>query len=233
MTKTAFRLAFLLFFLITPLRSLAYCEDFLVGINNLQVYRQVESGSTECYVSLQPRNIEGLVYRDYLITSQGLLMVFNSYGEGPSSEATGAREFYFFPRGIKSELEIKTTEAEGGFIQVQMPSGRWVTFSGETADISSLDSGSILRDPKIYKENRGGIEITSYDGLMLDAGFTIGKSPTDDLNRKSTFRDSEGRTCQLQNRLIFTKVDVNSVLKSDVEISKLLKSKCPTLRIDF
>ncbi|MBK7963442.1 MAG: hypothetical protein IPK04_20945 [Bdellovibrionales bacterium] len=71
------------------------------------------------------------------------------------------------------------------------------------------------------------------DGLMLDAGFTIGKSPTDDLNRKSTFRDSEGRTCQLQNRLIFTKVDVNSVLKSDVEISKLLKSKCPTLRIDF
>jgi hypothetical protein len=231
MIKLTSKLMFFFIFYVLPLKSQALCEDYLFGINNLQVYRQASIEAKECYVSLQPRNIEGLFYRDYLISSQGLLMVFNSYGDGPSSQSTGAREFYFFPRSAIADLEIKISESNQ--IQVMLASGRWATFSSKIADLSEIESGTITRDPNIHKQNRGGIEITSYDGLTLDAGFTIGKSPTDDLNRRSTFRDARGKTCLIQNRLIFDKVDVNSILKSDAEISRILKKQCPSLRVDF
>src|SRR5687768_2155584 len=73
------------------------CKEVSGYNDNLQFSRE-RSSDGECWVSLHPRNgYVDLKYRDYLLSSSGLLLVFNSYGHGPESETTGAREFYFFP----------------------------------------------------------------------------------------------------------------------------------------
>lgn len=210
----------------------AFCEHLLTAAGEVQVGRQYQEDSDLCYVSVQPRNIVNMVYRDYLISSSGLVMVFNSYGEGLNSDATGAREFYFFPRK-EADLKIEMPENETDDLKVMMAAGRWISFSQTTGDISGLEAGRLRRDPLVKRTNRGGVDIRSYDGVYLDAGFTLGQSPTDSLTRTSVFRDANRRSCSLRNDLIFTKEGQNSVLKSDELISEILKTHCPKLQIEF
>src|SRR5579862_7388677 len=62
----------------------------------------LESGN--CFVSIHPM-AAGMVYRDYAFFGDGMLMVFNSYGDGDGNpNLTSAREYYFFPRRNAPEL---------------------------------------------------------------------------------------------------------------------------------
>ena len=76
----------------------------------------------KCYVSIDPMSTPHLVYRGYSIFSDGLLMVFSSYGDGQESNPnlTSAREFYFFPR--RAALELRMDKA-GGTVSVVMTDG--------------------------------------------------------------------------------------------------------------
>lgn len=185
-----------------------------------------------CFVSVVSMLSTNLKYRSYLITDEGLLMVFNSFGQGPEEKATGARNFFFFPRG--KTLEVNFDESSN-VLKVKQGNGDFVSFSGETAEIVGVGLGSIQVDEKIQPNNRGGVEFPSYSGLMMDGGFSIGHSPSAEKNSKSTFRDANGMTCEVTNNEVFRYTSGGNVLFkfSDSELSIFLKLRCPTLNVGF
>lgn len=228
------KLKFLLLFVLAalPLSVSAFCEPVLTHVDQIQIQR--DSGANGwCFISLHPFwNTPNLVYRDYLISNNGLLMVFNSYGPEQNSTSTGAREFYFFPR-LNADLNISFDENDSSQpVTVTLSNGKNVFFSPKTAEISGLENGQMKLDSKISPKNAGGLEILKYDGLWLDAGFALGHSPAENSSEKAKFTDALGKTCLVLKSDIFVPSNNNNP-KSDKEISALIKAKCPQLKVDF
>ena len=185
-----------------------------------------------CYVSIHPSATPGMIYRCYVFFGDGLLMVFSSYGEGPSSKTTSAREFFFFPRRGAPEL---TMDADAGAVSVRMSDGGRAYIAPASAQLSGLERGHAAVSAKIDPAERGGVEIASYAGLMLDAGFRIGESPSGRPDSTSTLRDAEGRICAVANRDLFsyTSNGDHSFKFTDAQLSTWLKTACPNLLIGF
>ena len=182
-----------------------------------------------CYVSIHPAATPGMLYRAYVFFGDGLLMVFSSYGQGNSSKATSAREFFFFPRRGAPEL---TMDSRAGAVSVRMSDGGRADIAPATAQLSGLERGHADVSSRIDPAERGGVEIPSYAGLMLDAGFRVGESPSGRPDAASTFRDAEGRTCAVANRELFkyTPNGDHAFKFTDAELSAWLKTACPDLR---
>lgn len=189
--------------------------------------------SGKCFVSIGSMLVSDLIYRSYGFFSDGMLMVFNSYGDGEDSNPnlTSAREFYFFPRRGLMSLEMN---AAGGTITVVMADGGRATIDPATSQISAFDRGSVLVAPRIDPADRGGVEITSYAGLVLDAGFRMGESPSGRPKADSTFRDAHGHLCTVKNDEIFAYAGGEHELKhSDAELKAFLKTRCPNITPGF
>lgn len=190
-------------------------------------------GNGLCYVSIGPMSTDHLIYRGYSFFSDGLLMVFSSYGDGEDSNPnlTSAREFYFFPRVGAMALEM---DKAAGVVSVVMSNGGRVHIEPATAQLRSLDRGSVTVSPKIDPAERGGVEITSYSGLVLDAGFRLGESPSGRPNADSTFRDALGVQCTVKNSELFTYANGDHALKyDDARLSAWLKTRCPGIVAGF
>lgn len=196
------------------------CPRKITSVNNLQFARTYQEDTSQCWISID--NMDGykkLIYRSYLVTSDGLLMVFNSYGSGPNSSYTGARMFYFFPR------EIFTNEValENNLVSVRLNSKLKFQFQTKVLNLVNQDNFKIKTDPKINRNNKGGVEVVQYQGVFLDVGFSMGKSPTDNPAGKSVFKNQFGQSCEVLNKQIFDyKGDDNylhgdNVLKADIE----------------
>jgi hypothetical protein len=174
-----------------------------------------------------------LVYRGYSIFSDGLLMVFSSYGDGEDSNPnlTSAREYFFFPR--RAGLELRMDKA-GGTVSVRMTDGGVLHINPATAQISSLERGSVTISPRVDASERGGVEITSYAGLVLDAGFRMGESPSGRPDADSTFRDAQGHLCTVKNRELFDYANGEHGLKfNDAQLSAWLGTRCPSITPGF
>lgn len=203
-----------------------------VHVGNTQGYADGFS-SGKCYVSIGSMLVTDLIYRSYGFFSNGLLMVFNSYGDGEDNNPnlTSAREFYFFPRTGALSLEMDKT---AGTVSVVMADGGRVVINPETSQIASLDRGSVLVAPRIDPADRGGVEITSYAGLMLDAGFRMGESPAGRPKADSTFRDAQGHLCTVKNTEVFAYANGDHELKhTDAELKAFLKTRCPNITPGF
>ena len=185
-----------------------------------------------CYVSIHPSSTPGMVYRSYVFFGDGLLMVFSSYGDGPSSKTTSAREFFFFPRRGAPEL---TMDAQAGSISVRMSDGARAFIAPASAQLSGLERGRAIVSTKIDPAERGGVEIPNYAGLMLDAGFRVGESPSGRPDENSLFRDANGRTCSAANREIFnyTPNGDHAFKFTDAQLSAWLQRACPGLSAGF
>ncbi|MDE2510375.1 MAG: hypothetical protein KGL74_04575 [Elusimicrobia bacterium] len=189
--------------------------------------------SGHCFVSIDPTDSTGLVYRAHAFFDDGLLMVFNSYGDGEGNpNLTSAREFFFFPRRGTPEL---TMDAAAGVVSVRMSDGGRVNFNPATAQIASLERGAVTVVSRIDPADRGGVEIPRYAGLMLDAGFRLGESPSGRPNAESTFRDAQGKTCAVKNNELFNYTpDGDHALKfTDAQLSAWLATRCPGLSAGF
>ncbi|PIR19430.1 MAG: hypothetical protein COV48_02065, partial [Elusimicrobia bacterium CG11_big_fil_rev_8_21_14_0_20_64_6] len=189
--------------------------------------------SGKCYASIDSMLVTDLIYRAYSFFSDGLLMVFTSYGDGEDSNPnlTSAREFYFFPRTGAMALEMDKT---AGTVSVVMADGGRVVINPETSQIASLERGAVTVSPRIDPAERGGVEITSYAGLMLDAGFRMGESPSGRPKADSTFRDAHGHLCTVGNGEIFTYANGDHELKyTDAQLVAFLKTRCPILAPGF
>jgi hypothetical protein len=189
-------------------------------------------GPGKCYVAIDPIDTTGMVYRGVTFFGDGLMMVFSSYGEGGTNTTmTSAREFFFFPRTGAPALEM---DEAAGTVSVVMADGGRVHIEPSTAQIKSFARGSVTVSPRIDPAERGGVEVTAYTGLMLDAGFRKGESPSGRANAESTFRDALGRTCTVKNSELFAYANGEHELKyTDAQLSGWLKTRCPKLTPGF
>ncbi len=201
-------------------------------VDNTQGYAD-GLGSGKCYVSIGAMSTNNLIYRSYTFFSDGLMMVFSSYGDGEDSNPnlTSAREFFFFPRTGALALDM---DRAAGAVSVVMSNGGRVHIDPATAQIRSFDRGAVTVSPRIDPAERGGVEIASYSGLVLDAGFRMGESPSGRPNADSTFRDAQGRTCTIKNNELFAYANGDHELKfTDAELSAWLRTRCPKLTPGF
>ncbi|MGH2929113.1 MAG: hypothetical protein ACRDL8_12985, partial [Solirubrobacteraceae bacterium] len=194
-----------------------------VMIGGTQGYADVLDGG-RCFVSIHP-NAATMVYRDYALFDDGMLMVFSSYGEGEGPTMTSAREYYFFPRTGALRLEMN---ASAGTVSVAMMNGGRASFDPATAQLSALDRGTVTVSPRVDRDERGGVEISDYQGLMLDAGFRLGELPSGRPDADSTFRSAEGQLCTVKNRELFDYKGYDHQFKfDDAALSAWLKTRCP------
>lgn len=201
-------------------------------IDNTQGYAD-GFGSGKCYVSIGAMSTENLIYRAYGFFSDGLMMVFSSYGDGEDNNPnlTSAREFFFFPRLGAMALEM---DHAAGTVSVVMADGGRAHIDPATAQLKSLARGSVTVSPRVDPAERGGVEVTSYAGLMLDAGFRMGESPSGRPNAESTFRDALGVSCTVKNNELFAYANGDHELKfTDAQLSAWLKIRCPKLTPGF
>ncbi|TBR20440.1 hypothetical protein EPO15_13200 [bacterium] len=215
-----------------PVRAASSCQRVdPVHAGGTQGYADGTS-SGNCYVSISPIDTMSMVYRSFGVFGDGMLMVFNSFGEGENpAKFTGAREFHFFPRLAPGELRI---DAAGPSVSVVLGDGGVLEFDPATAQPRAVDRGSVTVAATVDPSNRGGVEFPSYAGLMLDSGFRMGELPSMKPDWESTFRDAAGRTCTVKNSEVFSYADGDRELKfDDAALKAFLKTRCPKLAVPF
>lgn len=200
------------------------CPRILEAFSNIQIHQSLSGDKKTCYLSIHPRDAyETLIYRDYLFTSDGLFLIFNSLkpDEGPGSD--GAREFFFFPESFKS-YSWKVVDQElviTGFNNLN------VHFSLDSAQITKIDGANVQVAKEVNSKNQGGVEFVNATWPYLDAGFFLGNAPTSQPLRYSTIRNQKQEVCKIQNRELFRYVGDDPQVKSKAEIARISAFKCP------
>lgn len=206
------------------------CKEFINQYPGVHVYRQRFNAET-CYLSVNPADVNHMVYRSFLFSNFGALMVFNSYGDGNGSQYTGARLYYFFPRVQMPNLIVGNNNVVT--ISTSTPSVQ-LDFDSQTAKAVYISGGEITEAQEIRPDNKGGVEIDKVNALMLDVGYKAGADPATDLNANSVFKDHLGNSCQVKNNEVFKMNGDDVEIKfDDAELKKILATRCPTLQFLF
>lgn len=201
------------------------CQFKAFHFENLTV-QTGQFGKGDCFVSLTPRQFSGLVYRSFLVTSAGQLMVFNSFGGGPINTDTGSRVFHTFPKRVPLALHLKNKTVE-----VTLVTGQILFADKVLGKPVSLSEGRIDIDPVIKPGNKGGVELTMNSSLILDSGFRLGGTPLARLTQKSVFLDYEGDRCTVVNRELFDIKDgeIYHLYQTASELKGFLSRRCSQL----
>lgn len=211
--------------------SEATCPYLVERQDGTQIQQIWSEATQSCFFSINPLDAYvDLVYRDYLLTSEGLFMVFNSYGPGNESETTGAREFYLFPR--KSQSYSYKWNAGARELEVTHVTGDKFVFDSKKARLKSISNATVTVANEVVPSNGGGVEISKYQGLLLDGGFRVGAPPTANANGKSAFTDTNEKSCTVKNAEIFNYTSDGDILLKydDKGLATFLKKRCPSLR---
>lgn len=208
------------------------CPDLVERRDEIQIQQVWSSDTQSCFLSVTPRDaFVDLVYRDYLFSTSGLFMVFNSYGSGDEAQTTAAREFYMFPRtngGYQHAWDDDNRE-----LVVKHVTGDTFTFSYKKAKLKSISRATVTVSDDVIPTNKGGVEINNYGGLLLDGGFKVGGSPTGSAAGLSKFTDAQGKACSVRNKEIFDYLSTGDIQfrYSDSELASFLKTRCPGLQL--
>ncbi|UYL08265.1 hypothetical protein B9G69_014545 [Bdellovibrio sp. SKB1291214] len=205
------------------------CQDRVERGGSIQAQMRPTSNGN-CFVSISNYHVTTMLYRGYVFAADGNLMVFNSFGSGPVSETTGAREFYTFPRRFK--FPTFTWNEEQRVLVVTSTTGDEFYFDYETAQLKGMNKAEVQVSGEIAKTNAGGVEIKNYKGLIMDAGFKMGSAPTSNARGKVKFTDEAGKNCELTVGDIFSyREDGDPYVKfSDKNLASFLKKKCSKLK---
>ncbi|MFZ4403487.1 MAG: hypothetical protein ACOYOK_05235 [Pseudobdellovibrionaceae bacterium] len=206
------------------------CKNEVKYIDQVRLQTLYSQQDGICYLSVNPVFNQKLIYRSYLFSSEGLLMVFDSYGEGPESETTAAREFYLFPRRLKQpQYQI---DVQKNTLSVQSISGLSFLFSGQKPGFLGIAPGKVSIDPEIVPSKKGGLEFLDFQGILLDVGYARGRSPSEASQNQSLFRDAQNNQCRVKNSQIFSYKNSDVYFKfSDEELLLFLKDNCPKLNL--
>ena len=211
------------------------CPDKLEAHNLTQVQQSYSPSMKRCYLSISNRNnYQTLVYRDYLISSEGHLMAFLSFGPGPDATTTGAKEFYFFPRNTKKQ--DFHWDNDNSILVVKATTPFDYIFDTTTSEITEIANAQVFIDPKISKENNGGITMIPQTGLVLEFPFQLGKAPTSIPTLKGYFIDSKSHRCSMKVSDLFKVLNQDGDVAfkyTDAQLTKLLKTKCPQLEFSL
>ena len=199
------------------------CSPILEKYGNVQLHRLMSRN--DCWLSINPvQTDEPMKYRSFLISSNGLLMVFNSFGEGPEHETTGAREFFFLPR--KNQIIDFQVDEKKKILTLKITNDQMLSFSLDTAQILSLSDAVVIVDKKIIPANKGGVSIKNNKaGVFLDCGFQRGSSPTQDPYSACSFIDPQNKTCAIMNHRLFN-YEKDSSPRSDAELLRVYERFC-------
>lgn len=205
------------------------CPEKLEAYDNIQIQQSLSGDGQTCYLSIHPRDaFETLIYRDYLLTSDGLLMVFNSYSASEEPAASGAREFYFLNQNFK-EFRWKTN---GSVLEVTGLDQMKFEFSLTDGQVTGISGAKFTLDKDVNPNNKGGLEIASFNGIFLDVGFRIGNSPSMESSRKVKLENSIREKCWLRNHQIFEYQDGDSQIISWALLQKQIKKACPQFKMN-
>jgi len=206
----------------------AKCDEALIGNDVIQINRQWNPSSRTCFISLHPRQVNGLKYRDYYFDNTGLFMVFNSYGYGPDSTFTGAREFFSFP--VVNEYPDFSFEKNGDAI-IKMVSGHELRVSGKDFSLVSLSNGTVSEKP-LSNKNNGGVEIALTKGFWMDTGFKLGGVNISNPSKSSIFKSATSKeSCSLVNKTFLNYTadgDSEFKLVGDAFV-QYIRKQCPKL----
>lgn len=204
------------------------CVDKTEILDNTVV--QVLQGRTKCFLTVVSRDNYHMVYRDFLFSGDGLFMIFDSFGAGSESTMTAAREFYMFPRNKTQPLSYKYDAATKS-IQVTSAFGKVFTFNTQKSILTGISGSEFTMDHNVKPDRRGGLEFVKNDGLILDVGYKIGESPSQNPKNKIVFKDSQERSCAVVNADVFHyTAEKDAVFKfTDEQLKSFLKSRCPGL----
>jgi len=221
---------FLMMSVIARAEDPASCPYFVERQEGTQIQQIWSEGSQSCFFSITPLNAYvDLIYRDHLLTSQGLFMVFNSYGPGSESEKTASREFYLFPR-LTNQFSHKWDLGRKELEVVHITGDKFI-FDSRKARLKSLTRAHVTVANDVDPSNRGGVEISNYQGLLLDGGFRVGNAPTSDAYGQSIIKDKIGNQCVVTNKEVFYYNASDDIIFrfSDKEFLKFLRQRCPKL----
>ena len=201
----------------------AECVSAAVSAGNVQIQRGMFNDHT-CFVSISPDPAADMSFRSYIIADDGSMLVFNSYGEGPVSTYTGAREFYFFPRLNIVDFGVDPRSRD---ISVFTANSDEFIFDSRTGQLKSMGHGRAVVDPKVSRNNAGGVEVTNYRGLYLDVGFAMGEDPATIPGANAIFHSPEGSSCSLKVKDIFEIVHGDPKIQfSDRDLNLYLQNHC-------
>lgn len=190
---------------------------------DLQVGRFGSEGT--CFVSVHYNPNFELRYRDFLMTNEGLLMVFNSFGVGDEASTTGAREF-FFPSKVKTNTSVSF---KNGIISVVLTDDVTITFSSKTGKILKMTNMNFSLASKVVPSNKGGLEISNSKVVYVDGGFTLGKSPTT-VDAGKSYIKKLTQSCQLVNRELFDNSNGEAILRfKNKEFDAFVAQRCPNI----
>lgn len=207
------------------------CPRVYERLNGTKIQQVWGQESQACYFTVTPENgYVDLVYRDFLFSTTGLFLVFNSYGPGHPSEKVAAREFYMFP--VINSAFTYSLSPDGSELEVQHVTGDRFIFDTAKTYLKSISRAEVTVADYVDPKNRGGVEISKYQGLLLDGGFKIGNSPTANPNGRSEFKDSRNKVCSVKNSEIFKyRSDGEIIFKFDTTgLAEFLKKRCPQLK---
>lgn len=235
MNRSYLSLSFILVILFLPHQSKSTedsCIEERATLGVVQMSRTLSSSGQSCWVNAH-NNLayKDLIYRDFMFGSDGLFLVFNSFGAGPDSRDTGAREYYTFPRRMTPKFVV---DLEKNQIKIILASGEDLTFEAKTMRVLSMSHAVFFEDPKVNPHNQGGFEIQAHAKLFLDCGFKIGESPSSDPKNKCRFRDPKGQSCIVRSQELFiydSDGDRFFRWNDDVGLAQYLSQRCEHLDI--
>lgn len=192
-------------------------------------YQVLKSSTGVCFLSAHPLNSTNLKYRDFMWTSEGKFMVFNSYSNGSNSTETGARVFFLFPRSSNIDMDYQINGSE----TVIKTAGDGLEFrvANDTGKLTAFNWGTV-KESALRRDNNGGVELELNQGMVLDTGFALGTDPTSISGKKSQFSNKQGQTCVFKNTELFDYSNDDAIYKhSDAKTWSLIRSRCPNFQL--
>lgn len=169
----------------------------------------------DCSVSVSPdfdvisKNHER--ERNYTFFANGMFMVFISTQDAAAdSQATGAREI-FIPNFKSQDIEVQTSK-DGQILSITSASGIKASFDTASAELLSIDNANLVIQPIDHIQKmaklQGGVELLPQTGVVIDAGWLTGDSPSSKAARSSLIRNSKNQVCKVKNSEVYRKISL-------------------------
>jgi hypothetical protein len=200
------------------------CEFKQTKVKNTIIKTGNINKGEKCFISISHRKNSSLIYRTHYFDTKGQYMVFNSFGNGPSSKQTGARLYSILPN--KNELKMSII---GNDLKIELGAALSINFDLDTTYINGSSGFTVIEDIKIRHDNMGGVYINSSSLPFIDFGFRFGGSPLWDLSRKFQYYDKQlSKVCEKMNGLIYVKKkgEVKRIFSQNMDTVKYLRSSC-------
>lgn len=179
-----------------------------------------------CMYEITSTKINDEKNRKVLFTEDGQVQFISNFPGSTLSNSSGSRIYYFFP--TRNEQKILT--ADNNHLLVKHSSGFQINFD-KNGNMTSPDLTMKISND-INSENKGGVEIATYSkGLVIDVGYSQGRSPLLDKQGIVTITDKHNKQCLVKNNEFHTIIKFKSVLTHPTNESMYhyLKEKCPEL----